>query len=167
MNCSMSDLTDLKNKSVDELKAVIKELQLALNEKQGKKGLAALLDPDNFMGTGQTQAEFLAQGMIEVWHRSFSNQNRQEKKRRLKYLVRLSAELEHIREQTNQSTGLAEGILEDVIEGDWKMVKVMAEHFTFEDEHPEMRDRYAPIYAKFTAICREACEDRPEVKSLH
>jgi hypothetical protein len=163
------DLTDIKNLPADELKAIIRDLQATLDEKQGKPTLASFINPlsDNFMGTGMSLQEFHVKGMIEVWQRSFSNQNRKEKKRRLHTIVKLSAELERIREKTLNATGLAESVIEDVIEGDWKMLKEWAEMFTFKDEGEEHRTFMAPIYARFVETCREVHEERPEVRELH
>jgi len=163
------DLAEIKNLPEDKLLEVIRELQDTLRERRGETTLASLLNPlsDNFMGSGMTLQEFVLKGRIDIWQRSFVNQPRPEKKRRLNLLIRLSVELTKIREQTIVATGLAESALEDLIEGDWAMLKEWASHFSFEDEHEEVRVRYAPLYAKFAEICKEAYESRSGAEGLH
>lgn len=153
------DLTDLKNLPADELEAVVKELREVLAEKQGKAALPRLLD---------MLQDLYIQGKIDLWQRAFINQDRKEKKRRLAFIIRLSAELEQIREKTVFATGLAEAAIESVIEGNWKMLSEWAKHFSFKDEAEDLREVYEPIYAKFVSICREAEESRrSEARSLH
>jgi hypothetical protein len=163
------DLTDIKSLPEDKLLEVIRELQDTLRERRGETTLSSLLNPlsDNFLGSGMTLQEFLLKGQVDVWRRSFVNQPRPERKRRLGLLIRLSAELLKVREQTSFGTGLAEAVLEDLIEGDWKMLREWAKHFSFEDEDEEIRAKYIPIYAKFVGLCKEGYEDQPGVEGLH
>jgi hypothetical protein len=115
-----------------------------------------LTDPTNFLGTGLTLGEWIKLGNAEKMAASWSNQSREERKRRLDAVMRLSIELEHIRESTNFSTRLAELAIEAVIEGDWKMVEEWAEHFAFEDEHEQIRVRSAPEYVTFRELLLQA-----------
>lgn len=77
-----------------------------------------------------------------------------ERKARVRAVIALSAELERIRSVDIFSTGLGESLIEDVIEGEWRGVADLAEHFTFQSESQECRDRYAPLWAKFVDTAR-------------
>jgi hypothetical protein len=84
---------------------------------------------------------------------SWALQDRAEQKRRLGAVIRLSAELERIREKESFATRLAELAIESVIEGDWKMVAEWAEHFSFADERDnEIRIHAEPVYAAFREL---------------
>jgi hypothetical protein len=120
--------------------------------------LRDLLDPGstNFLGTGLSLREFMELHSAEKLSRSWSLQPREEQKRRLAAVIRLSAELARIREKENFATRLAEMAIESVIEGDWKMVEEWAEHFAFDDERDEVRDRGGEIYATFRELLLQA-----------
>jgi hypothetical protein len=92
---------------------------------------------------------------------SWFNQQRDERKRRLHFVMELSIELAKIKEHHNFATGLAELGIESVIEGDWKMVQEWAEHFTFTDEHEGTRATYASVYAHYTELLQQAYDTRP------
>ena len=83
---------------------------------------------------------------------SWAIQPREERKRRLHAVMRLSVELARIHETTEFSTGLAELAIESVIEGDWKMVEEWAEHFSFDAEGEQLRERFAPVFAVFREL---------------
>lgn len=83
---------------------------------------------------------------------SWALQTREERKRRLHAVMHLSIELVRIQETTEFSTRLAESAIESVIEGDWKMVEEWAEHFTFDDEGAQLRERFAPVFAVFREL---------------
>jgi hypothetical protein len=93
----------------------------------------------NFLGTGLTMRELLELHSAEKLSRSWALQPREEQRRRLAAVVRLSVELSRVRETTSFATQLAEMAIESVIEGDWKMVEEWAEHFAFADEREEIR----------------------------
>jgi hypothetical protein len=114
------------------------------------------VDSTNFLGTGLTLREAMQLYSAEKLSRSWSLQSLEEKKRRISAVVRLSAELEHIREKEIFATRLAEMAIESVIEGDWKMVEEWAEHFAFDDERDEVRDRGGEIYATFRELLLQA-----------
>jgi hypothetical protein len=116
--------------------------------------LAELTGPDstNFFGTGLSLREFMELHNAERVARSWALQSREEKRRRLNTVMRLSVELIRIREITQFSTGLAEQAIESVIEGDWKMVESWTEIFAFEDDCHDL----APIYATFRELLRQA-----------
>jgi L-rhamnose isomerase len=83
---------------------------------------------------------------------SWAIQPREERKRRLHAVLRLSVELARIQETTAFSTRLAENAIEAVIEGDWKMVEEWSEHFTFDSEEEQLRARFAPVFAVFREL---------------
>jgi hypothetical protein len=116
--------------------------------------LLELLDPGttNFLGTGLALREFMQLHNAEKLAASWSLQSREEQKRRLSAVIRLSVELERIREKENFATRLAELAIESVIEGDWKMVEEWAEHFAFEDERDEIRSPAGSVYATFREL---------------
>ena len=94
---------------------------------------------------------------------SWCLQTLEEKKRRRHAVVELAVELGRIRAVTQFSTLLAEAAIEAVIEGDWKRVAEWAEHFTFVGESDELRDEYAPIFAVFTEMLRQAVRAQKEL----
>lgn len=98
-----------------------------------------------------------AERICESWF----NQQRDERKRRLHFISQLCVELEKIKEQQMFATGLAELGIESIIEGDWKMVKEWADHFSFEDERDEIRIGCAEVYARFRELLLQAYETRP------
>jgi hypothetical protein len=120
--------------------------------------LRDLVDPGstNFLGTGLSLREFMELHSAEKLSLSWSLQPREEQKRRLSAIVRLSAELERIREKEIFATGLAEMAIEAVIEGDWKMVEEWAEHFAFEDERDKIHIHGAAIYGTFRELLLQA-----------
>jgi hypothetical protein len=123
-----------------------------------KERLAELLGPDstNFLGTGLSLREFLELHNAEKIAQSWPLQPREEQRRRLTAVVRLSAELERVREKENFATRLAEMAIEAVIEGDWKMVEEWVEHFSFEDERDEIRIPSSATFATFRELLLQA-----------
>lgn len=114
--------------------------------------LAELIDSTNFLGTGLTLGEFVRLGNTEKMAASWALQPREERRRRLDAVMRLSVELTRVRETTEFSTRLAELAIESVIEGDWKMVEEWAEHFTFADEGEDLRQKYVAVFAIFREL---------------
>ncbi len=125
--------------------------------------LAQLTDPTNFLGTGLSTQEFVQLGHAEKLAASWAHQPREERKRRLGTVMRLSVELTRVTETTTFSTRLAELAIESVIEGDRKMVEEWAEHFAFADEGEELRQKYAPIFAIFRELLLQALRAAKEV----
>lgn len=122
-----------------------------------------LLSPTskNFYGTGLTLEQFMQVNTAEKVEESWFRQETKERKRRLRFVTELSIELTKIKETTTFSTGLAENGIESVIEGDWKMVKEWADHFTFAEEDERIRARHASVYAAFQTLLQQAYETRP------
>jgi hypothetical protein len=100
--------------------------------------------------------EFMRLHDAEKLSRSWSLQPREEQRRRLTAVVRLSADLERIRQTESFATRLAEMAIESVIEGDWKMVEEWAEHFAFEGERDEVRIHGSTIYVTFRELLLQA-----------
>lgn len=91
--------------------------------------------------------------------KSWTLANREERKARLRAVMHLSAELEKIKAKTIQSVGLAETVIEDIIEGEWENVADFLPYFTFEDEPGDMRAVYGPIYEGFLVAAQTACAE--------
>jgi hypothetical protein len=117
-----------------------------------RASLERSIDPTSFFGTGLTISEFTRLGHAEKLAAAWTNQTREERKRRLSAVTRLSVELTHVIEKTNFSTRLAELAIEAVIEGDWRSVEDWAEHFGFEGERDEIRRDMVTIYANFREL---------------
>lgn len=167
------DLSDFEHLTPKQLREVAKQLQKMAYRKEGgsrelsKDRLSQLLDveSDNFMGTGLSLQEFLLCGKVDELANSFATQDKDERKRRLGFVVKLGAELDRMRSKGLQfGTALAEAAIESVILGDWKMVKDWANDFTFEHEHEQTRQTYAPLYAPFVGLLQEAFESRPKAE---
>lgn len=109
-------------------------------------------DSTNFLGTGLTMRDFMSLHSAEKLASSWALQPQEEKKRRREAMIRLTIELERIREKESFATRLAELAIESVIEGDWKMVEEWAEHFTFADERDEIRIHSGAAYATFREL---------------
>jgi hypothetical protein len=117
----------------------------------------------NFLGTGLTMEEFVQLINAEKMAASWCLQPPEEKKRRRQAVIGLSQELGRVREATGFSTRLAELAIEAVIEGDWKMVQEWADHFTFDDEGTEMRQKHAPVYAAFRELLLQVLRSGKEM----
>lgn len=128
-----------------------------------KKGqLDSWLDPqgDNFMGTGLNLSEALQHMAIERFTRSLGEQERPEKTRRMKYIVELSATLQKIYDAEEVfGTAILEGMIEDIITGDWRGVDIWTNDKEGAEEYT--RTRCPELYAQFLAIARRAYETRP------
>lgn len=120
--------------------------------------LAELLGADstNYLGTGLTLRELMELHTAEKLAASWALQPREEQRRRLDAIVRLSAELARLRETTQFSMRLAEMAIEAVIEGDWKMVEEWADYFAFGGEDAGLREKYAPVFNVFRELLCQA-----------
>jgi len=130
------------------------EEDLVTTKKDMRERFVELLSPDskNFLGTGLTMSEFMQLTNAEKLAASWHLQPKEEKRRRLNAVMQLSVELDRVRVVTTFSTRLAELAIEAVIEGDWKSVEDWADMFAFTDEHEDLREKYAPIYATFREL---------------
>lgn len=112
----------------------------------------------NFFGSGLTAGEFLLLGFAERFKRSFGQQRLDERRRRLWFVTELSIQLRGIRCSTNFATALAESAIMEVVEGDWDMVKMWAEHFG-KDPHGDFArcaDDVRELYQVFGETLRDA-----------
>lgn len=114
-------------------------------------------DSTNFLGSGLTLHNFLQLAKAEKLAASWSLQSRDEQRRRLSAVIRLSAELERIREKEMFATGLAEMAIEAVIEGDWGLAASMVEGLSFKKERDETRIYAGDLYATFRELLLQAC----------
>jgi hypothetical protein len=130
----------------------------AADRENRRTRLLDLLDPGstNFLGSGLSLREFMQLHTAEKLTAAWLLQSREERKRRLGAVTRLSVELDHVRETMMFATQLAELAIESVIEGDWKMVEEWAEHFSFEDEREEIRISAGSAYATFRELLLQA-----------
>lgn len=96
---------------------------------------------------------------LERIARSYCMVDRQERKLRTRTVMALSVEVARIHEVNSFSTGLAAGLIEDVIEGNWKYVEESAKGFRFEDEPPEIGVDYAALWEDFVTIALGACAE--------
>jgi hypothetical protein len=152
--------------SAEGLEALVKELQGILREKRGepaKETLRKILDakgPD-FLGTGLTFEEFLVSQDLQRYRRSYSQQDRKERKRRLDFVLRLAVEYQAVVQRTLFSTAFAKNALAEVFDGDWRGLKIARDVLTFEDETPETRETFAPIFAAFVRLLDEILTSVP------
>jgi hypothetical protein len=121
------------------------------------------LEGDDFLGTGMNFHEWSRLGDGLRYHRFLGNQARDERKRRMKYIVALSVEHDRICQQDRFATYWSEACIEAVINGDWNEVKMWAESLKFKDEGADIRNLAAPKFAKFVEIALRAWETRPRV----
>jgi hypothetical protein len=158
-----------KSFSDAEIEAAIKALQDERSLRRGVEPIPSaakirdLFDAtsSNFMGTGMTMTELMLSERLKAFRNSLGEQSREERRRRLDYVIKLSVELAKIQEVGPFATRLAEGAIGDLIQGEWANVKIMAGHFRFEEESEDLRSRYAPLYVEFVRLLEEAFATRP------
>ena len=100
------------------------------------------------------------EGYERAFKRSWFTADRTERKHRIKYVALLSAELEKIRAVDIFGTGLGEGAIEQLIEGNYDEMMQYCGDFAFDDE-ADVRARYAPLWKRFRELLTEAYERRP------
>ncbi len=98
--------------------------------------------------------DFIEQVMAKRLQRSFCLARRDERKGRLRAIIALSVELERLRAESLFATGLAEQVIEDIIEGEWGSALQLGLHFSFEDESEPIRTQEQPRWARFVEIVR-------------
>jgi hypothetical protein len=84
--------------------------------------------------------------------RSWCAVDRNERKTRLQAIIRLSSELERVRQISPFAAGIAETVLEYIIEGDWEAAVKFVRFLTFSNEAEAMREQYAPLWEPFVVI---------------
>jgi hypothetical protein len=149
--------------AIEDLDAAITKLQELRRKRKGEttaaevRGLMSFMDQkQNFLGTGMSFEEWFTAKEVDRVMRGFTHQDRRERKARLELAGRLAVELAKIREVSIFATGLGEGAIESVLEGDAPGLIVSRGMFTFEDERAEIRDLNAPLWATFVKILDEA-----------
>ena len=91
-------------------------------------------------------------------------QDKDERRRRLGFIIRLGAELDKIKQQGPFATRLAEAGIESVILGDWNMVREWADHFEFKEDGDDPQGHYRALYRAFVGLLREVFDTRPEAE---
>jgi hypothetical protein len=124
-----------------------------------KGGTLARMENEPPNAPGEGLKAVYEQVMVSRFWKSWFMADRRERRTRLRAVESLSVELAKIREQTIQATGLAESVIEDIIEGDWDAAGRMVEHLTFADGQESYRAKFAPIFEDFVLICRTACAE--------
>lgn len=119
-------------------------------------------DSKNFFGTGLTLAQFMTLGKAERFMSAWSEQCPAERQRRLHFVCAMSVELAKIEAVDRFATAIGAMAIEQVVQGDAKMLGYYARTFSWEDERPETRDRYAPLWAAFAKLCEECATTTPE-----
>lgn|GEM_PF-4600225 len=102
-------------------------------------------------------AEILRSATESKLRASFCIASSAERKGRLRAVIGLSVELERIRTETDFGTGLAEQVIEDIIEGDWRAAHELGTCFRFTEESAHLRDEQAPRWRKFVEIVSTEC----------
>jgi len=113
----------------------------------------------NFFGTGLSMKEFMLLGYAERFQRSYGQQDVAEQKRRMHFVMELVRQLDAIRKVTNFATALAEMAIGSVLEGDWAVVKALAQDFVGEDFQGR---EYTAAYARFGELLSEAATTIPK-----
>ena len=103
--------------------------------------------------------EGLAKWHQQRFERCWFNADRVERRARLDAITTLIVELQDIQRREIFACGPARGIVEDVIDGDWKRAEEGADYFLFLDEDASLREKYAPIWSTFRALVRGACHE--------
>jgi len=104
--------------------------------------------PDPFEFFAERFAEHQAKRLAASWFCA----DRNEQRARLRLVIALAVELEKIRSVSIFATGLGEGLIEYVIEGDWDRVSDAAQGFKFKDERDETRSEYEPLWRDFVRL---------------
>lgn len=118
---------------------------------------------NNFLGSGTSYIEWLQTARFLQYERSFCTQTREEKTRRMGYIVRLSAEQERLVARERFATRWSELAIEAVIDGDWNTVDMWIKELRFEKESPELQELAAANFAKFVEILQETYDTRPKI----
>lgn len=73
----------------------------------------------------------------------------EEQDARYRTIVKLVLELDRIRRQEIFASRLGDGVIKNIIDGDWEDAKRMASYFRFDEEHEELRAKFAPLWKTF------------------
>jgi hypothetical protein len=100
---------------------------------------------------------------MEQVARSWCLVSRAERQHRLRTVMTLSVELDRIKKASIYATGLAENIIEDVIEGDWTAAAAFAEDFSFKKDS-EVEAHIVRLWEPFIVLLRAACDMEKQVE---
>ncbi len=78
---------------------------------------------------------------------------------RLRAVIQLSVELDKIKQVDIFATRLGESVIEDIIQGSWDMAKSSVKDWTFHDESPSVREKYAPLWEAFRVTIEAMCAE--------
>lgn len=137
-----------------------------MTDKKGRDKVREWLDPQgsNFMGTGLTFREFWYKGLVERFARSWTQQDKIERQRRLGLIIELAQDLARVEQTTRFSTMWIRHGIEALIEGERQDMKIAHDALTFSDERPDIRDPHIELFAPTRAIMERALETWPEVE---
>lgn len=105
--------------------------------------------------------EAFAARLMARFNDSWSEQQATVRKLRMRYVLRMAAELAEIRKTENFSTGMCEWAIEAIITGDMVFLKDCIGYLSEDEFKKNVGDdergaRYAVLFAKFREICEEA-----------
>jgi hypothetical protein len=118
---------------------------------------------NNFLGSGMPFNEWYMMMDVLRYDRWHGTQTREEKRRRMKYLIALCAEQARLVKESIQATGISEMLIEDLIAGDWRGVLTCIGMLKFEEERGVFRESQAKRFARFVEIAQETYDTRPKV----
>jgi hypothetical protein len=87
--------------------------------------------------------------------RSWCVQPREERKARLRAVI----ELARIKKIDGFATLIAEGVIEDLIQGDWDRAEEGAEFFLFKGEGEALQAKYGLLWSNFVTLVRTFCAE--------
>lgn len=153
--------------SETDLTLLINELQEVRRKKRGqitRSILHHMLNPNSsdFMGSGMTVQEFMMAGELERIQNAYWRQPREEKDRRRNAIVELAIEYSKIVQQTRQATMWAREAIVEVLEGNWKEVKVCRDMLTFEGDFVGLQAVHGPIFARFVQMLDDVLAGVPK-----
>lgn len=106
-------------------------------------------------------SEMFEDELAQRVRRSYLVQDRVEQRRRLRYVVDLSAELHKIEQENIFSVAFGLLSIEAVMEGDWREVLDNHKHLSFEHESQEIQEEHEPRWRQFREILKAAFDTRP------
>jgi hypothetical protein len=85
--------------------------------------------------------------------------DRPERKHRLRTIIQLSVELEAIKSVSIFSTAFGEQLIEAIIQGDWREAELVLSFLSFQEDGPEVAEKYIPLWEKFNAVALSAINE--------
>jgi hypothetical protein len=114
------------------------------------------------MGTGMSVQEFVMAGELQRLANAYWRQTREEKSRRRDAMIALTIEYDKILSQTRHATMWAREAIVEVVNGDWREVKVCRDMLTFDDDYLGDQKAHAPIFARFVEMLDEVLATVPK-----